>query len=175
MHNSSCYKWRSEEEYVLSFILDQHIPDKFNQNKIQAEFYCHVLQHTKDLNQESQDELKSKTKRTCENYSKIKLPYQQQKVIKSLSNSKSIILSKYGKGRDIVILERKHYIDKCISIVGNKQFKKLKKDQSKALESKVKRILRKIKNVLSENNYKKIYPTGLSSDLFYGTAKMHKQ
>ena len=88
------YKLSSEEEYALSFSLDQHIPDKFNKNKIQTEFenvHYHVLQHTKDLDQGSQDELKSKITRKCENYSKIKIPYQQQNVINNLSNNKSII------------------------------------------------------------------------------------
>ena len=81
IHNFSSNKLSSSEEYALSFSLDQHIPDKFNKNKVQTEFenfYYHVLQHTKDLDKESQAELKSKIKRTCENYSKIKIPYQQQ-------------------------------------------------------------------------------------------------
>ena len=79
---------------------------------------------------ESQDELKSKIRRTCENYSKIKIPYQQQKVINNLSNNKSVILKK-DKGRGIVILGRKHYIEKCFRTVQSKQFKKQKKDTTK--------------------------------------------
>ena len=71
------------------------------------------------------------------NYSKIKIPYQQQKVINNLSNIKSIIVIKQDKGRGIIILDRKHYIEKCLSIVDSKKFKKLKKDPTKALESKV--------------------------------------
>ena len=80
IHNFCCYKLSLEEEYALSFSLDQHIPVEFNRNKIKTEFenfYCHALQHTKDLGQESQDELKRKIRRTCENCSKIKIPYQQ--------------------------------------------------------------------------------------------------
>ena len=97
IHNFSSYKLSPEEEYALSFSLDQHIPDKFNKNQVQTEFenfYYHVLQHTKDLDQEIQDELKSKIRKTCENYSKIKIPHQQQKVINNLSNIKSIIVNK---------------------------------------------------------------------------------
>ena len=177
IHNFSSYKLSPEEEYALSFSLDQHIPDKFNKNQVQTEFenfYYHVLQDTKDLDQEIQDELKSKMRRTSENYSKIKIPYQQQKVISNLSNIKSIIVIKQDKGRGIVILDRKHYIEKCLSIVESKQFKKLKKDPTKTLESKVQQTLRKIKNVLSEKDYKKLYPTGSQPGLFYGTAKVHK-
>ena len=42
------------------------------------------------------------------------------------------------------------------------------------LESKVQRTLRKIKNVLKENDYKKLYPTGPRTGLFYGTAQVQK-
>ena len=41
----------------------------------------------------------------------MKMPHQQQKVINSLSNSKSIILIKQDKHRDIVILDKKRYIE----------------------------------------------------------------
>ena len=80
IHNFSSYKLSPEEEYALSFSLDQHILDKFNKNQVQTEFenfYYLVLQHTKDLDQEIQDKLKSKIRGTCENYSKIKIPCQQ--------------------------------------------------------------------------------------------------
>ena len=63
IHHFPSYKLSSSEEYALSCSLDQYIPDKFNKNKVQTEFenfYNHVLQHTKDLDHESQDELKSK-------------------------------------------------------------------------------------------------------------------
>ena len=177
IHNSSSYKSSEEEQYALSFSLDQHISDKFNENKIQTEFenfYYHLLQDTKDLYQESQDELKSKTKRTSENYLKVKIQFQQQKVINNLSNNKSIILIKQDKGRCIVVLDRKHYIEKCLIIVESKQFKKLKKDATKTLESKVQRTSQKIKNMLSENDYKKLYPIGSRPSLFYGMTKVYK-
>ena len=67
IYNFSSYKLSSSEEYALAFSLDQHIPDKFNKNNIQTEFVnlCyHVLQHAKHLDKESQDELKSKIRRT---------------------------------------------------------------------------------------------------------------
>ena len=48
-------------------------------------------------------------------------------------------------------------------------------DPTKIWESKVQRTtLRKIKNVLSENNYKKLYPTGSQPGLFYWMAKLYK-
>ena len=95
-------------------------------------------------------------------------------MINNLSNIKSIILNKQDRDRGIVILDRKYYIEKCLSIVVSKQFKKIKKDSTKTLESKVQRTLRKIESVLSENNYKKLYPTGSQPGLFYWMAKLYK-
>ena len=56
----------------------------------------------------------------------------------------------------------------------NKQFSKLDYDPTNKLESKVQRILRKIKSKLLKNVYKKLYPTGSYPGKFYGNAKVHK-
>ena len=84
-------------QYALSFSLDQHIRDKFNKNKVQTEFenfYYHVLQHTEDLDQESQDELKSKIRRSRYhiNNKKSSTIYQTSKVLLLLNRTKAGIL-----------------------------------------------------------------------------------
>ena len=53
--------------------------------------------------------------------------------------AKVLFLLNSTKDRGIVILDIKHYIEKCLSIFESKQFKKLKKDPKKTLESKVQR------------------------------------
>ena len=53
--------------------------------------------------------------------------------------AKVLFLLNRTKDSDIVILDIKHYIEKCLSIFESKQFKKLKKDPTKTLESKVQR------------------------------------
>ena len=83
--NFSSYKLTPEEEHALSFSLNDHIPTKQNDIKIKTEFesfYYQILKHTNQLDQQRQDELKSKIRRTCENYSRIKVPYKYQKIIK---------------------------------------------------------------------------------------------
>ena len=98
-------------------------------NKIETEFenfYYHVLQDTKDPEKESQDDLEYKIRRVCENYSNIKIPHEQKKSINNLSNIKSIIVIKQEKGRSILMLDRKDYVEECLSIIQSKQFKKLK-------------------------------------------------
>ena len=176
-HNFSSYDLTPQKEYALSFSLDQYIPTKVDENKIKREFesfFYQVQKHTSNLDQQIQDELKSKIRRTCENYSKEKVPYKFQYVIDNLSKNKNIIIMREGKGRGITILDRKNYIEKCLNILDTKQLRKLSKDPTKTLERKIQRILRKIKCHLEEKEYKKLYPTGSKPGLFYGTAKVNK-
>ena len=47
-------------------------------------------------------------------------------------------------------------------------------DPTKTLESKVQRLLRKLKSKLSPYKYKKLYPTVSCPGKFYGIGKLHK-
>ena len=177
IHKFSSYHLTPQEEYALSFSLDQHIPTRVNENKIKTEFesfFFQVQKYTSNLDQQIQDELKTKIRRTCENYSKVKVLYKFQHVIDKLSKNKSIIIMRQDKGRGVTILVHKDYIEKCLNILDMKQFRKLSKDPTKTLERKMQRVPRKIKCHLEEKQYKKLYPTGSKPGLFYGTAKVHK-
>ena len=72
------------------------------------------------------------------------------------------------KDRGVTILDRKDYIQKCVSILNAIQFLKL------GTESKVRRTLRKIKHKFEENDYKKLYPTDSRQGLIHGTPKVRK-
>ena len=78
IHNFSSYQLTTEEEYALSFSLDDNIPGKLSENRIKTEFerFCyHILKYTKDLDQNMQDQPKRKIRRTCKNYSQLKTLY----------------------------------------------------------------------------------------------------
>ena len=140
IHNFSSYVLSEEEKRTLSFSLDENIPTKLNENKIQTEFesfYWQLLQHTKHLNQQEQDQLKSKIRRTCENYARMKTPYKHKKIIGNLSNNKNIIILKQDKGRGVVIFNRKSYIEKCCKILATGQFRKPEIDPTKTIEGKL--------------------------------------
>ena len=80
-------------------------------------FFYYIQKHTKNLDQELQDELKTKIRRTCENYSKFKVPYKHQTIIDILSRNTDIIILKQDKGRGGTILNCKDYIQKmCVNI-----------------------------------------------------------
>ena len=69
---------------------------------------------------------------------------------------------------------RTKYTDKCLELLQTNQFTKLNHDQTKSVEGEIQRILRKVKNRLSSNEYYQLYPTGSCAGKFYGTAKIHK-
>ena len=110
IHNFSSYALSEEEKRALSFSLDENIPTKLNENKIKTEFESfnwQLLQHTKHLSQQKQDQLKSNIRRTCEYCARTKSSYKYKKIIGNLSNNKNIIILKQDKGRSVVILNRK--------------------------------------------------------------------
>ena len=95
------------------------------------------MQHTGHLRQSEQDQLKSKIRRTCENYYRIKIPYHYEEIIKTLSTKKDIIILRRDKGRGVVVLNRTSYIEKCSNILTSDQFKVFENHPTKTLESKV--------------------------------------
>ena len=107
-------------------------------------------------------------------YHNSKTANKYKKVIDRLSKNNNIIIIKKDKGREVAILDRTKYIDKCLSMVATKQFSKLDYDPTSKLESKVQRTFRKIKSKLPKNLYKKLYPTESYPGKFYGNAKIHK-
>ena len=118
--------------------------------------------------------VKAKLRNTCEKYCYLKVPYKQKKIISNLSNRKDTVILKVDKGRGVVIMDRSNYTEKCMSLLSFSRFKDIPKDPKESLETKVQRTIRKIKSKLSEQGYKKLYPTGCCPGKFYGTAKIHK-
>ena len=177
VHNFSSYVLSDEEWTALSFGLDQHIPNKTNKNKINSEFerfYQSLLRNISHIPDDKLTHLKTKLRDTCDKFNKITVPYKYKNIINNLSKNSSIIILRQDKGRGVVILDKTKYMDKCLSLLDNEQFIKLNTDPTKSIESKIQRAIRKIKNKISENEYKTIYPTGSAPGKFYGTAKIHK-
>ena len=98
---------------------------------------------------QEQDQLKSKIRRTCENYARIKTSYKYKKILQNLSNNKNIIILKQDRGRGMVILNLKSYIEKCCKILEIGQFRKLEINPTKTIEGKLQRMLRIIKNMFT--------------------------
>ena len=84
------------------------------------------------------------------------------------------MILKQDKGRGVVILDTTKYTEKCMTLLNTERFKRLLTDPTAATERKIKNVLRKIKSKFSEQEYKRLYPTGSAPTRFYDTAQRHK-
>ena len=177
VYNYSSYNLSIEEERALSFGLDQHIPTTLNRNNLHTKFEYFYQNITNDISNLSEDDvikLKTKLRHTCKKYSDIKVLYKYQRTTHTLGRNNSIVVLKQIKGREVVILDKNIYVEKCLSILDTNQSIKLHKNPTSSYESKIQRTLRKIKSKLSTEEYKKLYPTGSNAGRFYGNVKVHK-
>ena len=168
MYNFSLYDLSDPEIEALSYGLGTHIPTNNNSNTITIEFELVSRPYWPNISNIPENELskiKTKLENTCENYSKVKVPYRHRKIVSELSKNKNIVVLKQGKLRTVVGMDRHKYIENCMSLLT---------DPIKTLESKVQRLLRKLKSKLSPYKYKKLYPTVSCPGKFYGTGKLHK-
>ena len=60
-----------------------------------------------------------------------------------------------------------------MALLNRKRFKRLTTGPTAATERKIQKVLREIKSKFSEQEYKRLYPTGSAPARFYGTAKIY--
>ena len=146
-------------------------------NGIKTEFeamFYHLDKHFKDLPASEKDVMKSKIRRTCENYTSLPSKSNYEETIKRLSKNKAVVIFRQDKGRGVVIMDRTKYVQKCLSQLETPNFKKLDADPTHTFEKNVQTALLNIKKAIGEEQYKKIYPSGSNPGKFYGTGKIHK-
>ena len=110
------------------------------------------------------------------------LPKEQFKALLKLSKNKDLIISKPDKGSGIIILDRKDYVEKMLSILSDETKFRLAGNQdiykiSRTIETRVRNYLRDqvLKpGYISESEYKKLYPNGSHIGVMYGLPKDHK-
>ena len=175
--NFSSYTLTAEESYILSFGLDHHVETKLNPNTIKTEFesmYHHLDQQFANISSHERDTLKTKIRRTCENYINIPSKTKYEETISKLSKNKRIVILRQDKGKGVVLINRSKYIEKCLSQLETPNFTKLTSDPTITIETKVQNVLKEIKKDIGKETYDKIYPSGSNPGKFYGTAKIHK-
>ena len=102
------------------------------------------------------------------------------KILKNLKNDNSIFVMKPDKGNGVVILNRYDYYSKMEMILDEtSKFKLLEQDPVQMTfkrENKVRRFLSKLKvdNVINDELYNKLAPTGSRPGILYGLPKVHK-
>ena len=102
-------------------------------------------------------------------------------VLKQLGENDELHITRPDKGRGIIILNKKDYLDKMETILSDSRiFENCPSDDPKLkilrTEDKVNRFIRKLKDKgsITENEYKNLYVCGSSPSVLYGLPKVHK-
>ena len=66
---------------------------------------------------------------------------------------------KQDKGRGVVIIDKTKHQEKRLALPNTNQFVKLSRNPTKQIETKIQRVLRKIKTNISLHEYPRLYPT----------------
>ena len=137
-------------------------------------FFQNVLNDTSNIPEETFTNIKTKLRSSCEKYYDKETLCKYKKVVSDLSKNSSIIALKQEKGRGVVIMNCTKYLEKCSTILNSSQFTKPDRDPTCYMENEVQRTLRKVKFMMPQNVYSKLYPSGSYPGKFYGTPKTHK-
>ena len=72
-------------------------------------------------------------------------------------------------------MDSSKYTEKCLGLLENDRFAKIRDDPTKRIESKIQRCVCKSKSKITKGEYSKLYPTGSNPGNVYGAAKSHKR
>ena len=112
----------------------------------------------------------------------MNIPREQHKALQELSKNTDIIITVPDKGSGVVILNKQDYVDKMENIPSDATKFKVSSNQdiydvSRKIERKVRNYLRdhlKKPGLITEEEYKKMYPNGSHIGIMYGLPKVHK-
>ena len=140
-----------------------------------------VEQACSRLTQGEADELRVEVKKTlkkAQNQVKTSSNITQEefRALKELKEDRSRMILTTDKGVALVIIDKNDYIQKAEELLNTNTYKKIPEDPTNKQKNKLVNILKSIKSEggLSEETYKKLYPTGAVASKFYGLPKIHK-
>jgi len=106
---------------------------------------------------------------------------EEHNALKSLSEDKTIVISKADKGNAVVIQDIETYRSKIIELLNQDgKFNRIKADETMKRETRLQGYLRSLKNTerakkLSDLDYQRILPCGSRAGVMYGLPKIHKE
>ena len=100
----------------------------------------------------------------------------ERRAITELKKDKSRMVLTADKGVVLVVLNTEDYLKKAEDLLNQNTYRALTSDPTMRLKNKMINLLKTIKSKggLSEDRYRRLYPTGAGSPKFYGLPKIHK-
>ena len=103
---------------------------------------------------------------------------QEAQALAELWKDHSRVIPTADKGVALVVLDRADYNNKAQKLLKDRgTYREIKTDPTNKLKNKLVSLLKKIKaeGGISDQLYKKMYPTGAVAPKFYGLPKIHKR
>ena len=100
----------------------------------------------------------------------------ERRAIAELKKNKSRMILTADKGVVLVVLSTEDYLKKAEDLLNQNTYRALTSDPTMRFKNKMINLLKTIrsKGGLSEEMYRRLYPTGAGSPKFYGLPKIHK-
>ena len=103
---------------------------------------------------------------------------EEAETLSELKKDHSRVILTADKGVALVVMDRTEYNNKAQKLLEDEgTYKEIKTDPTNKLKNKLINLLKKIKaeRGISDQLYKKMYPTGAVAPKFYGPPKIHKR
>ena len=101
---------------------------------------------------------------------------EEYKALKELKSDNNRLILTADKGVALIVINKADYFKKAEELLNKETYKKIPDNPTVRQKNKLINILRniKIEGRLSEEVYRRLYPTGAGSPKFYGLPKIHK-
>ena len=145
-----------------------------------GDYILNIEKVCKSLDTNTAEELRSEVYRVLRKPHQLKPNLKKEEMIamKQLKTDKSCMVLTADKGVALVVIDSVDYIRKAKEILEDTNtYRVIHTDPTSRLKNKLINILRRTKAAtgMQDNIDKKIYPTGVSPQKFYGLPKIHKE
>ena len=145
------------------------------------EYITEIEKACSKLDQGPAEELRVEVKKVLRraqntNKSPSNITKEELNALKELKKDQDRIILTADKGVALVVMNRTDYITKSEELLNTSTYKRIPEDPTKKQEARLVNILKNIKSEggLSDESYRKMYPTGAVSPKYYGLPKIHK-
>ena len=141
------------------------------------EYIVAIEQACTKLNQGRSEELRVEVKKALKKAQRLpaNISKEEYKALNELKDNSRMILTR-DKGVALVVMDKADYTKKAEELLNKPTYKKIPEDPTSRQKNRLINILKDIKaeGGLSEEAYRRLYPTGAGSPKFYGLPKIHK-
>ena len=143
-----------------------------------GEYIAAVEQTCQNMAQGEAEELRAEVKAVLKRIQppKANITKEEQKALTELKKDTNRVILTADKGTCLVVMDKEEYINKAQDLLKEETYRIIPEDPTNKQKNKFIQLLKKIKTEggISEENYKKMYPTCAGIPKFYGLPKVHK-